>query len=258
MEFWLGTHRPNWLEKTDVPLMVSHRTLGPRKSLPAARGRWVLDSGGFSELSLFGEWRTSARDYVAAVRRYMSEIGGLTWAAIQDWMCEPFILKKTGLSVIEHQRNTIFSYLELMSMAPEVPWCPVIQGWAADDYLRHVDAYLVAGVDLTTLPVVGIGSVCRRQGVQGAINLLVGLAKDGLKLHGFGLKTTAVRVIGSLLKSSDSLAWSYEARRRKERCGVPRTTCANHLHYALEWRDYVLSAVSAVPHTASLPMFTWL
>ena len=32
------------------------------KTLPRARGRWALDSGGFSELSLYGEWRTSARD----------------------------------------------------------------------------------------------------------------------------------------------------------------------------------------------------
>jgi hypothetical protein len=75
MTFWLGTHRPNWLGLTDVPLFVSRRTLAPRRTFPRARGVWALDSGGFSELSLFGEWQTSPRQYVAEVRRFRDELG---------------------------------------------------------------------------------------------------------------------------------------------------------------------------------------
>lgn len=60
MRFYLGTHRPNWLAVTDVPLFVSNRVLQDRRSLPVARGRWVLDGGGYSELSLYGEWRASS------------------------------------------------------------------------------------------------------------------------------------------------------------------------------------------------------
>src|SRR5690242_4741899 len=97
MRFYLGTHMPSWLTKTDVPLFVSHRRLlgelrpgrGARKTLPRARGPWALDSGGFTELQMFGEWRTTPAEYIAAVRRYRDEIGGLVWAAPMDWMCEP-------------------------------------------------------------------------------------------------------------------------------------------------------------------------
>jgi hypothetical protein len=34
--FYLGTHHPNWLRKTDVPLFISRRRLTGRKSLPRA------------------------------------------------------------------------------------------------------------------------------------------------------------------------------------------------------------------------------
>src|SRR5206468_1710371 len=79
--FYLGTHRPNWLGLLNVPLFVSHRTLGPRKSLPKASHRWALDSGGFTELSMHGKWLTGVDEYVEAVHRYSERIGLLAWAA---------------------------------------------------------------------------------------------------------------------------------------------------------------------------------
>jgi hypothetical protein len=44
--FFLGTHRPGWLARLDVPLFVSHRTLRTWPRLPWAREPWALDSGG--------------------------------------------------------------------------------------------------------------------------------------------------------------------------------------------------------------------
>ena len=70
---------------------------------------------------------------MAAVRRYRDEIGGLEWAAPMDWMCEPFMLAKTGLTVAEHQARTVANYLELRSLAPELPFVPVLQGWSLDN-----------------------------------------------------------------------------------------------------------------------------
>ena len=67
--FFLGTHQPHWLARTEVPLFISHRALArrsPRRPLPRARGPWALDSGGFTELSTYGEWRTTPAAYVAA------------------------------------------------------------------------------------------------------------------------------------------------------------------------------------------------
>jgi hypothetical protein len=103
----LGVHRPAWLATAGVPLFVSHRMLAQRRTLPRASAPWALDSGGFSELSLFGEWRTGPGDYATAVSRYIEEVGNLRWAAQQDWMCEPSMLRRTGLTVADHQRRTV-------------------------------------------------------------------------------------------------------------------------------------------------------
>jgi hypothetical protein len=243
VQFWLGTHESHWLKSAGVPLMVSHRRLRRTKQLPRAIAPWVLDSGGYSELSSSPyTWSTTPAAYVAAVQRYVDEIGLLQWAAVQDWMCEPWILKNTGFDVREHQLRSVVSYLELRLRAPELPWMPVLQGWETDDYLRHRDMFEGAGVALSDMPVVGIGSVCRRQGTQGAAEVLTRLSSDGLRLHGFGLKTIALRTLDTLLASSDSLAWSFRARRRDLSCGDPPTSCRNHMHYALEWRESVLAA----------------
>src|SRR5207237_560081 len=131
---YLGSHEPAWLPRLTTPLFISRRRIARRKALPRALGRWALDSGGFTELNMHGRWETSAKQYAAEVRRWSTEIGGLDWAAAQDWMCEPFVLKKTGSTVLEHQRRTVDNYSELMSLAPDLPWCPVLQGWVPGDY----------------------------------------------------------------------------------------------------------------------------
>src|SRR3990167_11413112 len=137
MDFYLGTHMPNWLGLYDIPLFVSRRKLYSRRSFPRAHHLWRLDSGGFSELSMFGDWQTSAEQYAQEVKLFGDEIGCLDRASIQDWMCEPYILKKTGLDVDEHQRRTIDSYKRLSDLAPEIPWMPVLQGYRLGEYLEH-------------------------------------------------------------------------------------------------------------------------
>jgi hypothetical protein len=92
VRFYLGIHQPSWLARLDVPLPLSDRRLRDRTHLPQALGRWALDSGGFQELALHGRWQLTTRQYVANVRRYTQEVGGLEWAAPMDWMCEPVII----------------------------------------------------------------------------------------------------------------------------------------------------------------------
>lgn len=252
MTFYLGSHQPHWLGLTDVPLFVSDVTLRKVKALPRARGVWALDSGGFSEIAAHGRWTVPAKDYVARVRRYRDEIGGLQWAAIQDWMCEEVMLKKTGLTVREHQQRTVNSLLELRGLDHSLPWAPVLQGWTRGQYLDHVELYEAHGIDLTREPIVGVGSVCRRQHMFSAAIIIGDLADIGLRLHGFGFKTQGLQMIGHRLTSSDSLAWSYAARREppllghdKPGPGRPKghINCANCLEYALIWRDELLSKV---------------
>jgi hypothetical protein len=43
-------------------------------------------------------------------------------------MCEPSMPHKTGLSIAEHQTRTLSNYEELLRLAPELPWVPVLQG----------------------------------------------------------------------------------------------------------------------------------
>jgi hypothetical protein len=250
MDFYLGTHETVWLKRVDFPLFISHRRLARHKRLPQARVPWALDSGGYSELSMYGEWRTSEHDYLRAVVRYTSEIGGLRWCAPQDWMCEPWILEKTRLSVAEHQRRTIDSFLWLQLFVPVVP---VLQGWTNDDYLRHVDMYDARGIDLTQFEVVGLGSVCRRQATAQVEDLVVSLKRLGLRLHGFGVKADGLARYGHMLDSADSMAWSFAARRRRIRLpGCTHKSCSNCIKWATQWRGDVVRALPDFPQLSLL------
>lgn len=243
MIFYLGAHHPSWLGTLDVPLFVSRRSLTRRRSLPRARGAWALDSGGFTELSLRGGWELGARGYAAEVRRYRDEVGGLTFAAPQDWMCEEAVLKKTGLSIPEHQRRTVANFVELRSIAPDLPIIPVLQGWTRGCYLDCVDLYAQAGVDLWKEPLVGVGTTCRRQNSFNMTFLLRDLAEDGLRLHAFGFKKTGLRACANALASADSLAWSANARKNPPIRGHAHKSCANCPEWALEWRGELLASL---------------
>jgi hypothetical protein len=241
--FYLGTHQPHWLWQANFPLFVSHRQLArrPRRLRPAAC-RWALDSGGFTELSLRGRWVTAAEDYAQAVTIYAQRIGRLDFAAPMDWMCEPFMIERTGLSVAEHQHRTVANYLLLRQLAPDLPFIPVLQGWHLADYLACVDLYASAGVDLAAAARVGLGSVCRRQSTRDIAVIVAALAKRGVRLHGFGVKTGGLHTYGHLLASADSMAWSYAARRQPPMPGcTSHRNCANCLRYATAWRHRLLN-----------------
>ena len=247
MRFFLGASRPNWLADprfADVPLFLSHRSLARRMRMPRAVGIWSLDSGGFTELSMFGRWQTSPSEYAAAIRRYAEEIGNLAWASPQDWMCEPKMLEKTGLSVADHQRLTIVSVQELRALG--APVIPVLQGWVPSDYWRHVEAYDRAGFDLTKEPLVGIGSVCRRQNTKEAAALVHNIAKCGIVLHTYGFKITGLGACAAVIGSSDSFAWSLNARKNPahEDCVGKHQHCNNCVLWALRWRRSLLDSLS--------------
>ncbi|HYH68662.1 MAG TPA: hypothetical protein VD866_28475 [Urbifossiella sp.] len=154
-------------------------------------------------------------------------------------------MAKTGLSVAEHQRRTTENYRELRGKAPDLPWVAVLQGWSLTDYLQHDALYRNAGVDLAALPLVGVGSVCRRQGTTGVAVILRILAERGLRLHAFGLKKAGLIRSAGYVASADSLAWSYAARRRPglPECAGTHARCNDCLRYALRWRRRLLAAI---------------
>jgi hypothetical protein len=247
--FYLGAHQPHWLWSAGFPLFVSHRRLARYKALRPALCGWALDSGGFTELSSYGEWRTSPAEYVRAVARYDREIGQLEWAAPQDHMCEPWILAKTGLTCLRHQHLTVGSFLLLAALWPaesdaECPFMPVLQGWTLADYLRCEQIYRQSGVRLEDYPVVGLGSVCRRQ-ATGEIGAIAEAFTGRLALHGFGVKAAGLLRYGRYLTSADSMAWSYGARRSRPMPGCAHGNCANCIRYATAWRSRVLADCEA-------------
>jgi hypothetical protein len=143
-------------------------------------------------------------------------------------MCEPFILAKTGLSVTEHQKRTIGRYAELVDRCPAAYIMPVLQGYQPEEYASHVHQY---GKLLHSGQWVGVGSVCKRNGTSAAIEDVLTAITDersDLKLHGFGLKKTALEspTVRELLHSCDSAAWSYHARRNNADRHDPREALA--------------------------------
>lgn len=242
--FYLGTHQPHWLWKPEaagIHFFVSRKRLCNRKSFGKATTPWALDSGGFSELRKNGEWSVTETEYMLEVRRYSREIGNLNWAAPQDWMCEPHMLKNTGLTIEEHQNRTTASFLNLRERAPMLPWIPVLQGWEPQDYLRHVAQYETHGVDLRAQHTVGVGSVCRRQHTRKAHHLIEFIvSRTGLQnLHLFGFKTQGLQQVQDIVKSSDSMSWSFTARYDDPlpECVGTHKNCANCLRYARRWQQ---------------------
>lgn len=246
--FYLGVKQANWLAQTDVPLFISYRLLEKWKR-PRSVTTWALDSGGFTELDLYGKWLVPPSIYAARVRWWYNHLPGMQWAAVQDWVCPPFILEKTGLTVTHHQQYTVSSYLQLTQLQPTIPWAPVLQGWTIGEYIDHIYQYEKAGVNLSSLPIVGIGSIAARQHTEiGYIEALVReVASAGIRLHGFGLKVKGLTRYAHLLSSADSVAWSMHARMAQIRlpeCTHSCADCRGCITYALKWRKDLLAKVS--------------
>lgn len=255
----ISSPEPSWLATQEFPQLVTRSRLARLvRKLPRARRGWILDSDAYQHLQRNGTWTIPAEQYAAEADRWMRRIGRLKAAAVQDWPTEDEVLAATKARVISlwgparflpdyvraHQEWTIESYLRLRSLAPYVPWMPVLQGRTPGEYLRHRQMWAEVGVDLTKHSLVGMGSLCKRSGsmlsfFQMAL-AIEELAHDGLRLHGFGLKTTALEheEARKNLVSVDSGACFYAARRQRLRshrdCPHPGD-CRNCPRWAADW-----------------------
>lgn len=212
MRFFTGLHQPSDAQHFGAAF-VSVNRLRDRRA-PFQVGDWIMDSGAFSTILKHGGYPESPAEYAAHIRRWKSN-GNLLAAVAQDYMCEPSMLARTGLTVADHQRLTIERYDALLAADPGVYIMPVLQGYAGVDYLAHLRAY---SGRLTPGMWVGVGSICKRNGDPCAIWRVLDRIKDArpdLRLHGFGLKTTSLEspIIRGLLYTADSMAWSFAARR---------------------------------------------
>ncbi len=107
-----------------------------------------------------------------------------------------------------------------------------------------------AGVDLSTYPSVGVGSVCRRQRT-GEIREVLEALRDRdpeVPLHGYGVKTQGLRIYGDLLASSDSMGWSLNAGKNPRLPGCTHGKCSNCLKWALRWRRGLVAGGGCEEH----------
>jgi hypothetical protein len=206
---------------------------------PKAFASWILDSGAYSEISTYGEWRYHPDLFGSVVTRILDNVATPPlFCAPQDWCCEAKSLSASGLTVADHQALTTESVCYLRSEFSFIPWIPVLQGWDLAEYVDHVAQYESAGIDLTSEPLVGLGSVCRRAGTRAVDEIITVLHGMGIRLHGFGVHRSVLARCGYLLSSMDSMAWSRTARWRRTMAmpGCDHAgNCANCPDFASRW-----------------------
>jgi GNAT superfamily N-acetyltransferase len=258
MQFFVGLHQPVDAQHFDRCCISVNRVRGRKK--PVECDEVLVDSGSFKELELFGAYRHSVDEYADELYRlHTAGVVRIAAAVAQDYMCEAFMLARTGLTIADHQRLTIERYDALQTALcnrfrvnhPEqlpFPVMPVLQGYAPADYARHVEAY---GDRLKPGMWVGVGSVCKRNGDPEAI-VDVGCAilavRPDLRLHGFGVKRTALLHPGvrAMFATADSMAWSFAARKQGRN--------ANDWREAAAFVSHVENASDRKPEPWQMPL----
>lgn len=212
MRFFLGVHHPSDAGRVSRAFVSVNRIANRKSPFPVQE--WIMDSGAFSTVNKFGGYPETPVVYAEQIRRW-SNNGKLLAAVSQDFMCEPFVLAKTGGTIADHQQWTIERYDALLACdTGGVYVMPVLQGYAPADYVDHIRQY---GARLKPGMWVGVGSICKRNANANTIEdvlLAINAERPDLHLHGFGIKITALgsQLVRDLLESADSMAWSFAAR----------------------------------------------
>lgn len=202
----------------------------------------VVDGGGFSVIESCGAWPIDDEEYARQMAVIYYGLGGVgpdAWILKRlrgetreaecrrqiesnvlrphvrampprDLMCEPFMLKITGMTIADHQRLTIDSFLELCRIRPDLPWKPVLQGDKLNHYLDHIGQYRERGVDLAAFDIVFVGSMCKREDTVEAYEILCAIreAIGADNLWALGFKLDGLRRCAKVIAYADSLAWS--------------------------------------------------
>jgi hypothetical protein len=215
MKFFVGLHQPHAAQNVTHPAFISINRIRDRRSAFVV-GDWIMDSGAFSTIGKYGRYPDAPEVYAAQIKRWSTN-GNLLAAVSQDYMCEAHMLELTGMTVADHQRLTIERYDALRAAdTGGVYIMPVLQGYEPADYVSHLTQY---GDRLAHGAWVGVGSVCKRNTNIGSIESVLGAIKavrPDLRLHGFGIKTTALTsaAVRDWLYTADSMAWSFAARKQ--------------------------------------------
>ena len=225
MKFYVGLHQPSDAHQFERCMVSVNRlwdVTGRRtRKSDFAVNEWIMDSGAFSKVNKYGGYPNEPEEYAEQVNRW-SRCGQMVAAVSEDYMCEAFVLERTGKTLPEHQALTVERY-ERIRRAARPYVMPVLQGFEPHEYVRHLRHY---GKLITDGMWVGVGSVCKRNGNPTAIeSVLLAILRErpDLRLHGFGIKLTALGsyVVRRVLYSADSMAWSGHERKQGRSANDP-------------------------------------
>lgn len=257
--------------RLDAPVLISANalsiwerdTLGLRHWRAFARQnlhlvwqhRVHLDGGGFVAAARY-------RGYPWSVDRYLDLAAAAPWVwfAAQDFCVEREVAPGRG-EVLDRISAMVRLYRECRIAARDrgiaARLLPVVRGLHAADYLRYLDRM----PDLSGVPVLGVGSMCRRhlEGDEGILRVVDtldrALGREGPRLHLFGIKSAAMAELRGhpRVASFDPQAYGVQCRRDAHKVGF-RKTNAYVADVMADWyqRQCVILARPPAPFRAPL------
>jgi len=251
-EYFVGTDRLTRANKRNAMISANALVRNERGQLryrqdPLVVNRWMMDSGAFSQINLYGDFIMSPEEYIKLACKFQYN-GRLACIVTQDYMCEPDVIKKLNesgnrASVRIHQQKTVERYIKLVDLARkyhlQVPVMPVLQGWEVEDYWDHYcmykSAFMAGSGRMRWNPAwIGIGSTCKRnKNPEIVVEILdsleyqirgyfahpwmnfeacAGIDYNKTKVHLFGFKTTGLKNsrIKDRIYSADSFAYDFD------------------------------------------------
>jgi hypothetical protein len=131
--FIIGVETPLQVFFSHHSFIYSFQRLRKRKSLIDPDGRYfMMDSGAFSEISKNGKYTFTIDEYLSTVEKFNPDS-----FVNMDFMCEPMILRMTGLTVKDHQKLTIENHIKIKEKLRDYniksEFIGVLQGWKLED-----------------------------------------------------------------------------------------------------------------------------
>jgi hypothetical protein len=221
MRFYAGHDRPNGAADLDRMMIAAHNVTAGLK--PPRKG-WMLDSGGFTQLTRRGLYDDTPRDYVRFVMDAAGQVPGLDAAIQQDYPASEAVDDATplrrheapGLSRLA--TRTRARYLHTVDACDElgcdVEIAPALQGQSLEDYRRHLS---LTQHLLTPGQLVAIGNLKADGHGPGFLRDLLLTLPGTYRYHALGIgKHYLNSSVGSVLRrrlwSADSAAWKVRAR----------------------------------------------
>lgn len=261
-------------QKLRAPLLFSAGALWDKRAGELRRphtGVFDGPDGGYADVALdsagFVAWRHHG-GYPWPLGEYVDIGTSYPWAwwAAPDACCEPEIAAdreqvdyrirwtagalKSVLRAVDEVREASIAARVSFGLDPVPDYTvrdpmPVLQGWRPEDYLlsaRWTETVLHEA-DRHWPALVGVGSVCRRQvqgpaGLLAILDLLQGVLPPHVRLHMFGVKSSAIPLLrryGDRVASVDSQAWDMAARKEAHQRGVSCTNAHRIGHMTAWW-----------------------